>query len=73
MTELKPGETINLRCEHCGHLRTPILDPFDPGIIYVICHECMRRWQAERPVVFAPHPVVHGPETPDSWARRFFP
>lgn len=63
MTELKPGETLNLRCQYCGQMRTPILDRAADGIITVACFECMRRWQAERSVFSVE-------EKPISWVLR---
>jgi hypothetical protein len=58
MTQLQPGETINLRCEHCGHMRTPILDRADEGVIMVICHECMRRSLDTMDLSFVPEKTI---------------
>jgi hypothetical protein len=45
MSKRHPPTTINLRCETCGNLRTPIIHPFmlDQRSIVVVCKWCMER------------------------------
>jgi len=60
MPDLTPSGRINLRCKVCGELRTPLISPYFPDDVVVICWNCVRRSGDElmrEPFLLEPEPM----------------